>query len=119
LDLRNAKEGSQERRSSEDSEGENLRRGAARFQVDVIQFFGTVRRARMGVERKMASTHGMIFDSAGKALSGVPEKQVTGLKLQFAHQLYDRCLERHGENHEQTRLVLDYISALQKPRLIN
>jgi hypothetical protein len=39
--------------------------------------------------------------------------QSAPLKLQFARQLYDRCLERHGEDHEQTRLVLSFIAALE------
>ena len=34
-------------------------------------------------------------------------------KLQFARQLYDMCLERHGEDHEETRLVLKHISRLE------
>ncbi len=44
----------------------------------------------------------------------MPDKQTAALKLQFAYQLYDRCLERHGKNHEQTRIVMHYISALEK-----
>jgi hypothetical protein len=28
--------------------------------------------------------------------------------LQFARQLYECCLERHGNDHEQTRLLLGY-----------
>ena len=43
----------------------------------------------------------------------MPDKKIAALKLQFAYQLYDRCLERHGKNHEQTRIVLHYISALE------
>ena len=63
----------------------------------------------------MATTHGMIL--AGKGLLGAPDDQIAGLKLQFAHQLYDKCLERYGESHEQTLLVLDYMSALlAKPK---
>jgi hypothetical protein len=35
------------------------------------------------------------------------------VRLQFARQLYDKCLERHGEDHEETRLVLKHISRLE------
>lgn len=43
----------------------------------------------------------------------MPDKQIAALKLQFARQLYDKCLEQHGKNHEQTRIVLHYISTLE------
>jgi hypothetical protein len=43
----------------------------------------------------------------------MPDKQIAALKLQFARQLYERTLERHGKNHEQTRIVLHYISTLE------
>jgi hypothetical protein len=66
-----------------------------------------------GEEKKVANTHRMILGSARKALP-VPDKQIAALQLQFARQLHDRCLERHGENHEQTRLVLDHIAALER-----
>jgi hypothetical protein len=46
-------------------------------------------------------------------MSTMPYNQTAALRLQFARQLYDRCLERHGRDHEQTRLVLDYISVLE------
>ena len=46
----------------------------------------------------------------------MPDNQIAALELQFARQLYDRCLERHGENNEQTRIVLRYISALENPK---
>jgi hypothetical protein len=67
----------------------------------------------------MANTHGIVLSSAQKPLSGVPDNPTPGLQLQFARQLYDRCRERHGEDHEQTRLIQDYLSALQKPRLVS
>jgi hypothetical protein len=35
------------------------------------------------------------------------------VRLQFARQIYDKCLERHGENHEQTRLAMEYLSGLE------
>jgi hypothetical protein len=43
----------------------------------------------------------------------MPDNQIATLKLEFARQLYDRSLERHGQDHEHTRLLLDYISALE------
>ena len=53
--------------------------------------------------------------------SVTPVKQITtaegDLRLQFARQLYDMCLERHGEDHEETRLVLKYISGLERRAL--
>ena len=33
------------------------------------------------------------------------------LKLEFARQLYEACRERHGEDHEQTRLFLNYMQS--------
>jgi hypothetical protein len=38
--------------------------------------------------------------------------------LRFIRQLYETCLERYGEDHEQTRLLSKYISYLedQEPR---
>lgn len=38
---------------------------------------------------------------------------VEDLKLQFARQLYERALERHGEDHEKTRLLSKYIAYLE------
>jgi hypothetical protein len=35
-------------------------------------------------------------------------------RLQFARQLFDMCLDRHGEDHEETRLVLKHISELER-----
>ena len=35
------------------------------------------------------------------------------LKLQFARQLYEACRERHGEDHEQTRLFLRYLQSFE------
>jgi hypothetical protein len=37
----------------------------------------------------------------------------TDLKLQFARQLYEACRERHGEDHEQTRLFLRYLHSFE------
>lgn len=61
----------------------------------------------------MENMQSMTLGRARNASPPVPDNQIAALRLQFARQLYDRCLERHGENHEQTRLVLDYISALE------
>jgi len=49
---------------------------------------------------------------------GMPE-EIAGLedvKLQFARQLYDDCLERHGEDHQETLLLFDYLSSFDNPR---
>lgn len=46
-------------------------------------------------------------------MSTMPDNQIAALKLQFARQLYDKCLERHGKHHEQTRIMSRYISALE------
>jgi hypothetical protein len=35
-------------------------------------------------------------------------------RLLFARQLYDRCLERHGPEHEETRLVAQYMWDLER-----
>jgi hypothetical protein len=35
------------------------------------------------------------------------------LKLQFARQLYEACRERHGEDHDQTRLFLSYLHSFE------
>jgi hypothetical protein len=40
-------------------------------------------------------------------------------RLQFARQLYDRCLERFGLEHEGTRLVAQYMSDLEYRNLGN
>jgi hypothetical protein len=37
--------------------------------------------------------------------------------LQFIRQLYEDCVERYGEDHEETRLVLQYVARLEKARL--
>jgi hypothetical protein len=39
------------------------------------------------------------------------------VELQFARQLYQSCLERHGEDHEQTRLMRQYVASFEKVRL--
>jgi hypothetical protein len=33
--------------------------------------------------------------------------------LEFARQLYERCVEQYGENHQQTRMMVEYISGLE------
>jgi hypothetical protein len=65
----------------------------------------------------MANTRNMTSDDPRGGSAGVPDSQIVALRLQFALQLYDKFLERHGEDHEQTRIVSDYISALEKPRV--
>jgi hypothetical protein len=35
------------------------------------------------------------------------------LHLEFALQIYDHFLERYGENHEQTRIVYNYVRSLE------
>jgi hypothetical protein len=47
---------------------------------------------------------------SAKAVVPIEEEDV---RLQFARQLYDMCLERHGEDHEETRLVLKHMSKLE------
>lgn len=49
--------------------------------------------------------------------AGMTANQIESAKLQFARQLYDRCLERHGPDHEQTRLMRNYIAALESQDL--
>lgn len=34
-------------------------------------------------------------------------------RLLFARQLYERCLERHGPDHDETRLVAQYMADLE------
>ena len=38
---------------------------------------------------------------------------VEDVKLQFARQLYQDCLERHGAEHEQTRKLRSYVTDLE------
>lgn len=38
---------------------------------------------------------------------------VEDVKLQFARQLYQTCLELHGADHQQTRLLREYIAELE------
>jgi hypothetical protein len=40
---------------------------------------------------------------------------VEDVRLQFARQLYDDCLERRGADHRDTRLLYDYLSSFEKP----
>ena len=51
--------------------------------------------------------------SSHNMLTMMPDDDIADLELQFARQLYARCLELHGEDHEQTRLVLNYVLALE------
>ena len=52
---------------------------------------------------KGVGTQYSMFDEVGAAES--PE-------LQFARQLYEESLARHGEDHNETRLLSEYISIL-------
>lgn len=36
------------------------------------------------------------------------------LKLEFVRQIYKQCREQHGDDGEQTRLILRYISILER-----
>lgn len=38
------------------------------------------------------------------------------LRLQFARQLYDECLKTHGEDHQETRLLQEYLSNQDRRR---
>lgn len=38
--------------------------------------------------------------------------------VEFARQLYDACMTRLGENHEQTRLAMEYVSDLEESRFV-
>ena len=49
----------------------------------------------------------------GTLISTMPDKQLVALKIQFARQLYTECLQRHGKDHEQARIMLHYISTLE------
>jgi hypothetical protein len=42
-----------------------------------------------------------------------PSAGVDDLNLQLARQLYDRCMELYGEDHEETRLLGRYKSQLE------
>jgi hypothetical protein len=35
-------------------------------------------------------------------------------RLQLFRQLYDRCREQHGEDYEQTRMLLELISQVEE-----
>jgi hypothetical protein len=39
---------------------------------------------------------------------------VENIKLRFARQLYETTLERHGADHEQTHLLREYVSELER-----
>lgn len=36
-------------------------------------------------------------------------------KLQLARQIYERCREQYGEDHEQTRFMQQYVATIEKP----
>jgi hypothetical protein len=42
-----------------------------------------------------------------------PSAAVDDLNLQLARQLYDRCMELYGEDHEETRLLARYKSQME------
>jgi len=42
-----------------------------------------------------------------------PSAAANDLNLEFARQVYDRCVERYGEDHVQTRLSARYVSQLE------
>jgi hypothetical protein len=48
----------------------------------------------------------------------MPEQiaSVEDVSLQFARQLYEDCLQRHGADHQQTQLLSDYLSSFEKSR---
>ncbi len=53
----------------------------------------------------------------GAALYGMllrSHEIVEDVKLQFARQLYQDCLERHGAEHEQTRKLRSYVADLER-----
>ncbi|HUA85257.1 MAG TPA: hypothetical protein VMB85_15445 [Bryobacteraceae bacterium] len=50
----------------------------------------------------------------GTALNEMNDCIVENVKLQFARQLYETSLERHGPDHEQTRSLREYIAELEK-----
>jgi hypothetical protein len=39
--------------------------------------------------------------------------RVEDIRLQFARQLYARCLEQYGKSHPESRLVAKYIASLE------
>jgi hypothetical protein len=39
--------------------------------------------------------------------------RVEDVRLQFARQLYARCLEQYGKHHPESRLVAKYIASLE------
>jgi len=41
------------------------------------------------------------------------ESEAEDLRLLFARQLYARCLEQHGKDHPETRLVAKYIATFR------
>lgn len=47
----------------------------------------------------------------------IPKDLERELKIQFASQLYQRTLKQHGEDHEQTRLLREYLAAFERRKL--
>ena len=43
-----------------------------------------------------------------------PIVEAEDAKLQFARQIYERCQEQFGKDHEQTQLMRDYLASLEK-----
>lgn len=43
----------------------------------------------------------------------MPAERSESPELQFARQLHDRCVERHGPDHQQTRLAWDHLAAVE------
>jgi hypothetical protein len=60
----------------------------------------------LSVKRSEALTHDYNMETLGAVIDDV--------NLQFARQLYEGCLERYGEDHQQTRLMLQYVASFEK-----
>jgi hypothetical protein len=55
----------------------------------------------------------MIRDVILTSIAGCVVSQ-EALKLEFVRQIYKECREQHGEDDEQTDLILKYISILER-----
>jgi hypothetical protein len=108
------------------------RMASAQFSSERVVIDGasfTAVQARAGASKSAAKRPGFFRSARAISISmkrspgveapySMPE-QIAGLedvKLQFARQLYDDCLERHGEDHQETRLLSEYISNFDNPR---
>jgi hypothetical protein len=81
---------------------------------------------RFTVVRGRAAKWGWVFRSPGavsmkrspgmEARYSMPDRiaGVEDVKLEFARQLYYDCLERHGADHQETRLLSEYLSGFEK-----